>query len=86
MINYKKYSKILKAISHPHRFEIVVNLYHNKCSVSECQKKMQLPQSTISQHLRILRDAGVIIDIRNGTTVCHEVIDTFIIDMIKYLE
>ena len=86
MIDFKKYSKILKAISHPHRLEMVINLYHNKCSVTECQRRMHLPQSTISQHLRILREAGVIIDLRKGTTVCHEVIDTFIIEMINNME
>jgi len=86
MINFKKYSKILKAISHPHRLEIVINLYHNECSVKECQKNMHLPQSTISQHLRILREAEVIVDMRDGTTVCHKVVDPFVIDMIKILE
>jgi ArsR family transcriptional regulator len=86
MIDFKKYSKILKAISHPHRLEMVINLYHNECSVTECQRRMHLPQSTISQHLRILRDAEVIIDMRDGTTVCHKVVNAFVIDIIKNLE
>ncbi|MCD6337286.1 MAG: winged helix-turn-helix transcriptional regulator [Candidatus Marinimicrobia bacterium] len=86
MIDFKKYSKILKAISHHHRLEIVINLYHNECSVTECQKRMHLPQSTVSQHLRILRDAGVIEDMRKGTTVCHKVVDPFVIDIINLLE
>jgi len=86
MIDFKKYSKILKAISHPHRLEMVINLYHNKCSVTECQRRMHLPQSTISQHLRILREAGVLKDLRSGTTVCHEVVDTFVIEMINNIE
>ena len=86
MIDFKKYSKILKAISHPHRLEMVINLYHNKCSVTECQRRMHLPQSTISQHLKILREAGVLIDLRKGTTVCHEVVDTFVIEMINNIE
>ncbi len=86
MMDYKKTSRVLKAISHPHRLEMVIGLFHNECSVSECQKRMQLPQSTISQHLRILRDAGIIEDRRKGTTVCYKVVNDFAKIIVKIIE
>jgi ArsR family transcriptional regulator len=86
MINYEYISKILKAISHPHRLEIVIGLFHNECSVTECQKRMKLPQSTISQHLRILRDAGIIENKREGTSVCYKVVNDFVKEIIKIIE
>ncbi|MEA1986503.1 MAG: metalloregulator ArsR/SmtB family transcription factor [Candidatus Marinimicrobia bacterium] len=79
-------SKILKALSHTDRLNIVINLYHNECSVSKCQRKMKLPQSTISQHLRIIMEAGITERRREGTTVCYKVINEFVIELIKLIE
>ena len=79
-------SKILKALSHPDRLKIVIGLYHNECSVSECQKRMELPQSTISQHLKVILEAGITERKRNKTTICYKVINKFVIDLIKLIE
>ena len=78
--------KILKALSHPDRLKIVIGLYHDECNVSACQKKMNLPQSTISQHLRTIREAGICISMRKGNRVCYKVIDEFAIEIIKIIE
>ncbi|MEA3499481.1 MAG: metalloregulator ArsR/SmtB family transcription factor [Candidatus Marinimicrobia bacterium] len=79
-------SKILKALSHPDRLDIVINLYHNECSVSKCQKRMKLPQSTISQHLKTIMEAGITERRREGTTVCYKVVNKFVIELIKIIE
>ena len=78
--------KILKALSHPDRLKIVIGLYHDECNVSECQKKMQLPQSTISQHLKTIREAGVCISMRKGNQVCYKVVDELAVEIIKIIE
>ena len=82
---YDKKSKILKALSHPLRLKLVVGLYKDKCSVGVCQKKMGLPQSTISQYLNTLKNAGIIMGERRGTAICYEVIDEFAKKIIKIL-
>ena len=82
----EKTSKILKALSHPDRMKIVIGLYHDECNVSACQKKMQLPQPTISQHLRIIKEAGICIGQRKGNQVCYKVVDEFTIEIIKIIE
>lgn len=86
MLDYDKTCAILKALSHPDRLKIVISLYHDECNVSECQKKMNLPQSTISQHLRIIKEAGITERIRKGTMICYKVINEFVIEVIKMLE
>ncbi|RKY76016.1 transcriptional regulator [candidate division KSB1 bacterium] len=82
----ENFSKIFKALSHPHRLGIVIGLYHNECSVLECQNRMCLPQSTISQHLKTLKEAGIIEGRREGTTVCYKVINNFVVDLINKIE
>lgn len=86
MNNKEKVSKILKALLHPDRLEIVIGLYHNECSVSKCQKKMKLPQSTISQHLKTIMETGITERKREGTTVYYKVVNKFVIELIKLIE
>jgi DNA-binding transcriptional ArsR family regulator len=74
-INYEKISETLKALAHPARLKMVVGLIKNECNVAQIQKVLGLPQSTISQHLRILKNADIIIGRREGTKTCYRVID-----------
>ncbi len=69
-------SEVLKAIAHPARLRILAGLLKDECSVSRIQQKLGLPQSTISQHLRILRDRGIVQGRREGTKHCYSVIDS----------
>ena len=74
-INYEKVSETLKALAHPARLKIVVGLLEDECNVAQIQKVLGLPQSTISQHLRILKNAGIIKGRREGTKTCYRVVD-----------
>ena len=85
MLSYEKGSELLKAIAHPARMEMIVRLKADGCNVSEIQKNLGLPQSTISQHLRILKNAGVLSSRRDGTRVCYTVEMNEVLEIIKML-
>ena len=85
-IDFEHLSNILKPLSHPHRLEMIIGLFHNECNVTQCQERMGLPQSTISQHLRVLKDAGIIKGHRKGTEVCYKVINEFALKIIDLME
>ncbi len=76
---YKNESERLKAVAHPVRLKILelllLELPVEACSVNAIQKKLDLPQSTISQHLQILKNKGIIDGIKTGTKVCYRVTD-----------
>jgi len=74
-INYEKASEILKALAHPARLKIVAGLLKDECNVARVQKVLGLPQSTVSQHLRVLKNAGIIKGRREGTKMCYRVVD-----------
>ena len=74
---------VLKALGHPARLRMVSGLYKNECNVAQIQKKLRLPQSTISQHLRILRDHGIIQPRQEGTKRCYRVVDNRVIKMLR---
>ncbi len=76
-IDYIEISETLKVLGHPVRLQIVAGLLKNECNVGQIQKKLRLPQSTISQHLSILRNRGIIKGRREGTKRCYRVIDKY---------
>ena len=65
----------LKAIAHPHRLCIIKGLMENSCNVSKIQACLELPQSTVSQHLSKLKAAGIVEGVRSGLEICYSVVD-----------
>ena len=83
---YEEVGEMLKALGHPVRLQIVEGLIKDECNVSQIQKSLGLPQSTISQHLRILKNAGIIKGRREGTKVCYRVVYEWVKEIIKIIE
>lgn len=67
---------LLKALAHPIRLAIVKGLMNEEgCNVSEMQNCLQIPQSTLSQHLAKLREADILSSERNGLERNYYVVD-----------
>ncbi len=61
-----------KALSHPARIEILRVLAKKKtCVCGEVVDELPLAQSTVSQHLKALKEAGLIKGIVDGPAVCY---------------
>lgn len=78
-------AEILKAISHPTRLCIVTNLMFEDRNVNQMQNCLNVPQSTVSQHLSILKSSGIIKGTRNGTEIVYSLVDERIKFIINYL-
>lgn len=62
----------LKALSHPARIAILRTLAgRNMCICGELVDVLPLAQSTVSQHIRVLRDAGLIEGETDGPRSCY---------------
>lgn len=68
-----KKSAILKAIGHPIRFCIVEGLLQGEQHVSTMVDCTGVPQPTVSQHLNILKSAGIICVKRDGNHMVYSV-------------
>lgn len=78
-------SEILKVLGHPIRLKIVAGLYFQKCNVKHIWECLGLPQATVSQHLAILKDKGIIEGKREGVEVYYSVIHPLAKEIIKTL-
>lgn len=74
-MDYERTSTKLKAIAHPARLQMLKGVLKDECNVTRIQKKLGLPQSTISQHLAILKSQHIIKGRREGNRVCYKVVD-----------
>lgn len=88
MENLSKYNdkaELLKVLAHPVRLCIVKGLMDKECNVSHMQECLELPQSTVSQHLSILRSRGVIKGTRKGLEVTYSIANEEVKKLINLL-
>lgn len=84
--DYEKKAELLKVLSHPVRLCIVNGLIQRGgCNVSYMQECMNIPQSSVSQHLQKLKSAGVIEGKRKGTQIEYYILDPIIPELIETL-
>jgi ArsR family transcriptional regulator len=67
-----KLAKLAWALAHPARVRIVHLLSgQTRCICGEIVDELPLAQSTVSQHLKILKDSGLVDGNVDGPTVCY---------------
>lgn len=74
----KKFSaeaEVLKVLGHPIRLKIVAGLCTRECNVKHIWECLGLPQATVSQHLALLKNKGIIDGKREGVEVHYSVIN-----------
>lgn len=63
---------LAKALGHPARVKIMrILLQRNACVCGDLVEELPLAQSTVSQHLKVLKDAGMIRGDVDGPRVCY---------------
>ena len=68
----KRLAKMLKALGNPTRFQIIEFLAQRKtCITADIVEATPLAQSTVSQHLKVLREAGLIHGEIEGPATCY---------------
>ena len=85
---YEKESGILKVLGHPARLRIlkIINeLSDAKCKVETIKKRLNMPQSTVSQHIQILKNKRIIAGNKKGVEICYRVENKFAKKLITLL-
>jgi len=71
MTNYNELAQKLKLLAHPERLEILDILRQEAECVCHLEALLGKPQPYISQQLRALREANIIMDEKNGLNVYY---------------
>lgn len=78
-------SDIFKAISDPTRLKILYLLQDGELCVCEIIMALEKPQSTISHHLNVLKNAEFIKGRKEGVWIHYKLVDPKIVDLIEDL-
>jgi ArsR family transcriptional regulator len=80
----KQLEKILKALADKNRLRIINMLTQRAMCVCEITEVLSLSQSTVSGHLRVLKDAGLLDDTKDGLWVEYSLNrdDSFVTELV----
>lgn len=80
---FKIKADFLKALGHPVRLQIIEYLKDDEGSVGELAKKLGVEQSSLSRHLSILRELGVLKARQEKTSVYYTLYDHDILKVLR---
>lgn len=64
-------ARMTRALGHPARIAILRTLAERACLCGEIVDVLPLAQSTVSQHLKVLREAGLVTGAVDGPRTCY---------------
>ncbi len=62
-------SDVFKALAHPVRRQVLKDLRDGPCAAGELAERFPVSKPTMSGHFNILKEAGLILAERHGTTI-----------------
>ncbi|MBN1191249.1 MAG: helix-turn-helix transcriptional regulator [Dehalococcoidales bacterium] len=83
---YRLYAGFCKTLSDASRLLIINELAGKELSVNELANRVNLHQSNTSKHLAMMRDHGLVIARREGSTVYYRLSDPRLFEAIKLLK
>ena len=87
--NYETYAaraNVLKALAHPSRLLMVEALADGARCVCELRDLVGSDMSTVSKHLSILKNAGIVADERRGTMIYYHLLTPCVLNFFGCIE
>ena len=82
-MSYEKKAALFQTLSHPVRLEILNELRSREACVCHLQALTGRPQAYISQQLRLLRDADLVMDVKDGQNVFYHLKNQTLRDVLQ---
>lgn len=79
------HSNVCQALGDPKRIMILYELNERPRNVSELASDLDMPQPTVSRHLRILRQRFLVRPERNGASVYYHLTDPRMIEILNQM-
>jgi DNA-binding transcriptional ArsR family regulator len=80
---YQHSAVVFRALAHPGRLQILDELRRAEACVCHLQTVLRRPQAYISQQLRVLREAGIVTDDKDGLNVYYRLSDPQVERLLK---
>ncbi|MEM2137994.1 MAG: metalloregulator ArsR/SmtB family transcription factor [Candidatus Anstonellaceae archaeon] len=85
-MNGKSAARVFAVLSEPARLELLRSLARKEGCVSALQLATGRSQPNVSQHLRVLRDCGLVSAKREGRKICYSLASRQVRQLLKFAE
>lgn len=82
----KRRAQVLKALGHPSRIRILEILSKGETCVCHIAPALDSDLSTVSRHLAVLRNAGIIDDDKRGLNVYYRITMPCVLDFLRCID
>ena len=83
---YEVRARIIKAMGHPARLFILEKLKEGELCVNEVRDMLGLDVSTVSRHLSVLKNEGLVYDEKRGNCVYYNLLVPCVLDFMSCVE
>ena len=83
---YARNAEIYKILANPIRLEILNTIKHDEASVEQLVGILGLRKANVSQHLGLLRHAGLVVTRRSGLNIYYKLVDPRVIEPCRILK
>jgi len=83
---YETRARIIKAMAHPARLFILEKLKEGELCVNEVRDLLELDVSTVSRHLSVLKNEGLVYDEKRGNCVYYNLLVPCVLDFMSCVE
>ena len=70
-LSEKQCAELFKALADETRLKILHLLFEQQRFVNDLEEELQLPQSLVSHHLKVLKTSGLVESWRDGQKICY---------------
>ncbi len=82
----ERLAEFFKALAHPTRVKIVEYLADGEKCVKDIWQELGVPQPTVSQHINILKTAGIISFRKDGVKTCYRIEKPVVVKILQLLK
>jgi ArsR family transcriptional regulator len=82
---FRQQAQLLRVLGHPVRLQIVTGLSGRCSCVKDIWECLGLPQAVVSQHLKVMKEGGILESKRDGVKVCYSLRDERLAEIVKLL-
>jgi DNA-binding transcriptional ArsR family regulator len=79
------HADLCSALADPTRLLLLYALSNEPRNVTELTQDLQVPQPTVSRHLKVLREGGLVRAVRQGSSVQYQLTDHRVIEALDLL-
>lgn len=81
----QKKALLLRTLGHPVRLRILAGLAGGSACVKDIWECLELPQAVVSQHLKVMKENGILAAQRDGNRVRYALRSKMLAELVKIL-